>query len=112
MPRVNSDNPVMMKIPTTRNLFGIVSLRYESACDIVIAMADLVDRTKCDKISFVQYCDSVGHPARSMDIVCHNDQCGTAFGFTAHEQLVDFGRRYAVETTARFIREKNLGFKY
>src|SRR5580698_1600923 len=112
MPRANSITPQMMKIPTARYLFGIGSLRYESSCNIVFALANLCDRPKCNEISFVQYGDSVSYPARPMHVMCHDDQGRAVFNLAAHEKVIDFGGCYAIQPAARFIGKKDLGFEH
>src|SRR5580698_2775634 len=108
MPSVNNARPAMMKIPTTKYLVGIDSLRYEPSCNIVFTLADLVDRSKCHEIALIQYGDLVRHSTSSVYIMCHNDHGCTALCFATYKQLVDFSSRYAVEAATWFISEKYL----
>src|SRR5580692_6141140 len=112
MPTANNVAPAMMKIPTAKYRLGISSLRNKSASDVVVALANLFDRPKCNEIALVQHGDPVSHSPRPTHIMCHDDQSSTALSLAAHEKFIDFSGRDAVQPAARFISKEDLRFEH
>src|SRR5277367_5875042 len=111
IPRANKVAPAMMKIPTARYRLDIASLRNQFASDFVFALAYFINRSKGDKVSFVEHRNPVSYPACSVHIVCHDAQGGSVFGFAPHEKLIDLRSGDTIQATVRLISQENLGFK-
>src|SRR5277367_1912140 len=112
IPRENKVTPAMTKIPTARYRLDIASLLNKVASDFVFALAYFVNRSKGDKVSFVEHGNPVSYPAGSVYIVCHDNQGGSMFVSAPHKELVDLRGGDTIQSTARLISQQNLWFKH
>jgi hypothetical protein len=78
-------------------------LRNESASDAILALAYFFDRPKGGNTSLVKHGDLVGYSTDAVNIVRNDDQSSAVLVSTTHQQLVDLGRRDAIQTTAWLI---------
>jgi len=60
----------------------------------------------------MQHGELVADPPCAMYVVSNHQDCHSFVVFLTQQELVDLRRSDSIQTAARFVREKNLGFKH
>src|ERR1700686_1948983 len=107
-PVANRARPAKAKDPTIKGLFMLTSvLRNELARRFVFTALYLAHFPESNQIALVEYGETVPDSACAVDVMRHDEDCGSTLGFLSQQQFVNLGCRDPVEATARLIGQEN-----